>query len=367
MEAPVERIADTEVHSAPEAHDITASEPARLLQKVSSSAEEVGLLPSWMLAAIVTIIAIGITAKLRHRSVITTTSSALPPQVTISDSEEESQDDSEEDSAELLQDTDGVAAPPALPALPARTPPPQPLPPLLLLPDELLVAAASVLLASDLPSVLRLRQACKTLRSKLEPVRAEAEARQLRWMPDATVGHSISNKYRTLTSVSTGEYPWAAATLLPTVGQSFWRVRVDVRANEEDGGMLLGVCDQAGNHAWGLDLAEGKLFRASRGGDGVPIRSVTPAGWPNGHGVQVMRNERGRAASLRGKASGAVVEVRVDHDAGTLAYRINESLPFEALPKGRGFPIGAALRPWASLFMSAGDRVTLVPVWRPWY
>ena len=58
--------------------------------------------------------------------------------------------------------------------------------------------------------------------------------------------------------------------------------------------------------------------------------------------THVMRDEAGQPANLAGRATGAVIEVIFDHDAGSLSYRVNDWPVFEAL---RGFPVGAALRP----------------------
>ena len=67
--------------------------------------------------------------------------------------------------------------------------------------------------------------------------------------------------------------------------------------------------------------------------------------------------------------SPALVEVTVDHDAGTLGYSINGGPRFETL---RGFPPAAALRLWAKLtsahFTGPGeersdDLISLVSAW----
>ena len=82
-----------------------------------------------------------------------------------------------------------------------------------------------------------------------------------------------------------------------------------------------------------------------------------------------MKDATGQRTSLRSGAGGAVVEVLVDHDAGALGYRINGGPVLEALPLGdddrwregqpKGFPPGAALRPYASCYYP-GDRVSFV-------
>jgi len=272
--------------------------------------------------------------------------------------------------------------------------PPGPLPPLLALPDELFLNIVTQHLTAYAPSadLVRLRQACRILRSRLESLRFQAQATQLRFVSDGpredgTVGHMISNKGRELTSLaqvhpdSDDDIPtiaWAHATQLQTHGLSFWRVRIDKRIHEvkgwdEQGGVMVGVCDVESRHAWGLDLGQGKLLRvtreaitASRGYYNVVVgRGVTRRGWPDGHGTQVLKDERGQPTNLTGKMNGAIIEVRLDHDHGSLAFRINGGPPREALLKGAGFPPRARLRPWVSLYLSSGDVATLLPVWRP--
>eukprot|EP00966_Prymnesium_polylepis_P281395 6502294-Prymnesium_polylepis.1 len=61
------------------------------------------------------------------------------------------------------------------------------------LPAELQQCVAVLLLASDRRSAQRLRQACKVLRARLALVKQQAEARRLRWLPELTVRHKISN------------------------------------------------------------------------------------------------------------------------------------------------------------------------------
>ena len=68
-----------------------------------------------------------------------------------------------------------------------------------------------------------------------------------------------------------------------------------------------------------------------------------PDGWPDGINTQIMKDEAGQRAHLYNKANGAVIAVCIDHDAGTLGFRVNGGPLLEAL---KGFPVGAALRPW---------------------
>ena len=233
---------------------------------------------------------------------------------------------------------------------------------LLALPNEILLDVGRHSLVVDLPAALSLRQTCRRMRACLEQLRGEAETWRMRWEAEVTRGHAISNEGRTLTSRCGEEHPWAAANLLPTVGGSCWRIHVD-QANGEDGGIFVGVCDAQGLNAWGMELTEGTLFRMARNESGRPVVRVNPSGWPNGHGKQVMIGERGRRPGLQRKATGAVVEVQLDHEEGSLRFRINDGPPLHALS---GFPPAAPMRPWASLYLSVDDRVTLEPV-RPFY
>ena len=81
---------------------------------------------------------------------------------------------------------------------------------------------------------------------------------------------------------------------------------------------------------------------------GVGTRSYVPLpdGWPDGQGTQIMKDEAGQPTDLHDKANGAVITVCIDHDAGTLGFRVNGGPLVEAL---KGFPVGAALRPWVVL------------------
>ena len=102
---------------------------------------------------------------------------------------------------------------------------------------------------------------------------------------------------------------------------------------------MIGVARADGSLGWGLYLSCGKLCRRFGPNGPVPL----PDGWPDGHRTQVMKDEAGQSNGLRGKATGAVISVCIDHDAGTLGFRVNGGPLLEAL---KGFPVGAALRPW---------------------
>ena len=234
-------------------------------------------------------------------------------------------------------------------------------PPFSLLHEDLLICMALHLLVMHLPSALRLVQTCKAFHASLQPVIKVAEARRLRWISELTEYHTISGNGSTVTKhgplglAHPFSRPMSASRLLPTVGDSAWRVRVDKSAeNLGGGGYYLGVCDAKVNNAWGLLLAHGRLLRfALDRGFGAP----PPAGWPDGDMKQVMKDEAGRRTNLWGCAAGAVIDVIFRHDEGTLSYRVNDGA---LLPALCGFPRGASLRAWVSVDGHDGDRVSLV-------
>ena len=70
------------------------------------------------------------------------------------------------------------------------------------------------------------------------------------------------------------------------------------------------------------------------------------ASFPDGDRKQVLVDAEGKPDDLDGRAKGAIIEVCLDHDAGTLAFGINGGPLQHAL---KGFPAGAAMRPFAEL------------------
>ena len=130
--------------------------------------------------------------------------------------------------------------------------------------------------------------------------------------------------------------------------------------------MLVGVCDAGGTCGWGLEPRSGTLGRCTRDGDGdvsLLRPALPPPGWPCGVGTRLM------ASNLRGTAEQSVVELELDAETGTLACTVDERGDARKHPPShvayprrhelRGFPPGVALRPWAMIYLHAGDEVTL--------
>jgi hypothetical protein len=237
---------------------------------------------------------------------------------------------------------------------------------LLSLPSDERDEIFSLVLSMHLPSALRLCQTCSLLRHAAFV--AEAEARRLHWWPELSCGVEINNEGCTATQTDNedafdGYYRCAVGSLLPTTGNSSWRVRVDTCFEDAGGqGLTIGVCDVQARCCWGLDVETGKLQRVSRNNDGRAYRMAhkgtpPPTGFPKGSGRRIMKAEAGQPACLKDNANGAVVEVIFDHDEGELAYRVNGG---PSLPALQGFPRGGQLRSCV-MMLYHGDRMSFTP------
>lgn len=233
------------------------------------------------------------------------------------------------------------------------------------IPDELLHLLTRSIIDDDLPSALALRLLCRSVRDRLEPVLREVEERRLRWDPELTQTCDIVGETRRSLVRREGKNTWAACQLLPSTGRSSWVVRIDRSANNR-GRMIIGVCDSPGLCGWGVSLMNGRLVRWSRRADGFLVRTKAsappPEGFPDGHGEQVLVcAASGAPWHLKGRAEGTTVQVILDATAGTLGFRIDGG----AMVKACHFPARCALRPWARLFYSPGDAVT-IGAWLTW-
>ena len=188
------------------------------------------------------------------------------------------------------------------------------------LPVELIIAVARLCLAEHLPSAVRLAtQTCQRLCASLQPVLADAAARRLRWLPSHTMRHSISSDGRTLTKSHANGHDCslAASQLLPTTGKSAWRIRVEEscgRGHDLNNSSFIGVCDASGRSEWGLDLCEGTLIHLKRNHRGQIVEL----------GDNRSSGPLSDSVCLRGSGSGSTIEIIVDHDKGTISFRVNE-------------------------------------------
>ena len=227
---------------------------------------------------------------------------------------------------------------------------------LLSLPDELFGEVSRICLAADLISALRLRQTCQGLRRRLEAVTAEAERRRLQWLPELITGDSGADYvlHRNVRISKLGYTNlWAIGPRLPTTGKSSWEIVVD---SAPSASLRIGVCDILARCCWCLCLRTGKLNRFIKDADGFIIAGrKAPDGFPDGHNTQVIAPN-----CLCSDAQGTEIEVVVDHDEGSLGFRIQNDLvqpPLLEAIKAGGFPRGAPLLVMAMLVME-GDQLT---------
>jgi len=251
------------------------------------------------------------------------------------------------------------------------------------LPNDVLLAVGEAILALNLPAALQLRAASVHHRQLLESLKAKAEQRRLRWLPQLSslpsthpAFYQICNEGRTVRRVPFHRgWVWAVGSLLPTQGKSSWRVRVDQLGEISKGGSLcIGVADEAARNAWGLSIPSGQLHISQRDAEGHPVIPAEPAPkpFPNGDGAQVLEYRNHRLVDPNSfPCNGWIIEVLLDHDKGTLAFRINDDPPAEVpaetifdenSPPFR-FPKGAALRLFYKTDHYGEGQVTLV---RPW-
>jgi hypothetical protein len=234
--------------------------------------------------------------------------------------------------------------------------------PILTLPDDLLLMLDSALLSSHLPSAMRLAACCKRLVHACEPIVLHAkQRRRIRW--ESHHGHVVTHHdCRSLTRLG-GKWTktWAYGSLLPSTGRATWRVRID-RCAANEGVMCIGVCDEAGSHAYGISPYSCRLSSLSRGARGTIEANTCP---PDEHAnCTFIKALTADGSSLKGRANGALIELKVDADAGSVSFRVKSSRgtytePVEAIS---GLPAGVRLRPWARLF-DVPDRVTISGFW----
>ena len=113
-----------------------------------------------------------------------------------------------------------------------------------LLPEVLEIVGRAAL-ANNLRDCLRFSQACKSLHVALQAVRLLAQGRRLQWLPELTTHHAIKDGARVVSGLGLrgllAPQPWAAGGLLPTVGRSVFRVRVDWSDEDNGRSMCVGV------------------------------------------------------------------------------------------------------------------------------
>ena len=154
----------------------------------------------------------------------------------------------------------------------------------------------------------------------------EAEKkRRIRW--ESTTGMVVTNDQRTLTRCGgSWEKTWAVGSLLPTTGKFSWRVRID-RNLANEGVMCIGIATECG-HAFGLSPYSGRLSSLYRPSPGCKIEANSDPPEELQHcsfTAQLHVDSCGSPTNLKGRANGAIVEIIVDADAGTVQFRLTRN------------------------------------------
>ena len=236
---------------------------------------------------------------------------------------------------------------------------------LLALPDELLCLLLQHLLQWDMvPEVLRTGQACKALHVRLQPVLHQATTRRLNFIDVVEewrhvllrAAYTVIDEGRQVVKLPQRCCPWDRWAVgqqpLPTTGISKWQVRV-VKVHDNNH-MVIGVCDAMLQNAWGIALFNGRLVHCVRpvidGRYAVKERREAGGGQlipTEQEGTPIMRPTV--AQHLQGKGGGTTIEVIIDHDAGTLSFRVNAS---RLLPARVSLEKNASLLPWVSIYFA---------------
>jgi sulfur relay (sulfurtransferase) complex TusBCD TusD component (DsrE family) len=243
---------------------------------------------------------------------------------------------------------------------------------LLALPVEISYNIAWRVLAMDLSSALHLCNTCHTLRTQFSAMKSAAEKQRLHFDNERSMGGLLASNDSVFTRQDSGssDYSLAVCQELPIEGLSSVRVlverdRTSVQHWTElvcSTGVSIGVCDAARRNMWLVNTQNGELLRRTRRHSTAKHLFVgpLPQGYPDGDRTAVFCCHHYAAegdGDDDGELVSPIVEVIVNHDTGTLAFRVGELPPICALS---GFPRGLALRPCVLLYQHGANRVSLV-------
>ena len=223
------------------------------------------------------------------------------------------------------------------------------------LPEELLVHVARQLFRAPRGcwAAARLRQACKALKTVLQPI--WEEMKRFRLERNLCVGVTI---HRGEWRISNGgkANSWACFGVLPAAGRSCWSVRID-STFKATGEFVVGVTDMTSRWAWGLFPNRGHIRRWHRDASFKVCGAPTKVGYPNAHLKHVLYTKEGEPFDLNLTATvGRTIRVAFDADLGVLFFGIDDEPLREAV---RGFPRGEPMRPW--LRTSQEDMLSVRP------
>lgn len=177
------------------------------------------------------------------------------------------------------------------------------------LPSEICLLILERVVATDVHTAHRVRQACSELRGLLDgkvlgSVMRTRRLQQLRWVSQlpSTRHFNVMDTGKRLVHRAGNEWrmAWSVGSLLPPTGVSTWKLRVE-HSYQQRGDMIFGVCSASGDNAWGLGTLSGKFFNVRRSGESIDLSG------PSAVGV------------LDGYADGAFIELQWDADARVLS------------------------------------------------
>ena len=217
------------------------------------------------------------------------------------------------------------------------------------LPNELLLLVARLLLDGGSPQALmRLSRTAVQVFKRLQPALSEADARRLRWRQDISRGCSVSSSGFTITYLEKARSEGQCA-VLPSRGVSSWVVRIE-HTHDNDGCVLVGLCDEPGRNSWAFIPFSGYIFRYV---DGINLLLCPPPlGFPDGNQTKVCDPQNTNTNGMR-------LQAWWDADEGVFSIAIDGRQPKTVAL--RGFPSGAAMRPWVYFptRSKVGDTVTV--------
>ena len=250
---------------------------------------------------------------------------------------------------------------------------------LLQLPEELLISIVLHLCSSPsgvssspsgVSAALRLSATSKWASDRLQAVKRQVEAaHRMRWSTDNPHVHkgalTITETGNSMIAATGKQWKHALGSALPMAGRSTWGVRI---SHSKGGYLQVGVATEDGSVAWSLALYRGHAWCASwdaASGTMVEAPAPPPEGYPRLQPTPVLLDDGSTTARLQSDASGALIMVTMDHDAGTLSFRVLKEGGDDDIVRANdeqvvvgGFPTGAVLRPCVALY-DKGDRVVI--------
>lgn len=228
-------------------------------------------------------------------------------------------------------------------------------------PELLLIVGRSLCTAEHFRYALHCRQVSKLLCEALELVRQEVEARCVRFSRELTMTCELSDDLRSITPQEQDDLVvgHSVCSPLPTSGRSTWRVTLTESVDDQASCLVVGVCDEECRISWGVHLYHGGLLRGS-------VKTIYSSEARLPATFAGVRFARRNISDLRGAAIGGSVDITVDHDRGTLGFRVNRAgegpgpytLAIVGPSASGGFPPHAKLRPWVAAWRR-GDRVSI--------